>query len=135
MSRRSGSWFGDKDMRQLQRAAEEPRRSSRLQGGRTHAAEILTLVNAQSGRPYYLSSEATHLSSDGTRARQPGLARAKTGKAAMEFPRRRFLQLATGAGALPALSRCAWAQAYPSRPIHLIIGFTPGAATDVIGRL
>jgi len=59
----------------------------------------------------------------------------KPGEAAMEFPRRRFLQLATGAGAVPALSRFAWAQAYPSRPIHLIIGFTPGAATDVIGRL
>jgi tripartite-type tricarboxylate transporter receptor subunit TctC len=53
----------------------------------------------------------------------------------MTFPRRRFLQHAAGAAALPALSRFAWAQAYPSRPIHLIIGFTPGAATDVIGRL
>jgi len=53
----------------------------------------------------------------------------------MTFPRRRFLQRAAGAAALPALSRFAWAQAYPARPIHLIIGFTPGAATDVIGRL
>jgi len=53
----------------------------------------------------------------------------------MTFPRRRFLQLATGSAALPAVSRFAWAQAFPSRPIHLVIGFTPGAATDVIGRL
>ena len=44
----------------------------------------------------------------------------------MTFPRRRFLQQAAGAAALPALSRFALAQAYPSRPIHLIVGFTPG---------
>jgi tripartite-type tricarboxylate transporter receptor subunit TctC len=43
--------------------------------------------------------------------------------------------MAAGAAALPALSRVARAQAFPSRPIHLVIGFTPGAATDVIGRL
>ena len=53
----------------------------------------------------------------------------------MTLPRRRFLHLTAGAAALPALSRFAWAQAFPAHPIHLIIGFTPGAATDVIGRL
>jgi tripartite-type tricarboxylate transporter receptor subunit TctC len=53
----------------------------------------------------------------------------------MKLPRRKFLHLAAGAGALPAVSRFAWAQAYPSRPIHLIVGFTPGAAADVTGRV
>jgi tripartite-type tricarboxylate transporter receptor subunit TctC len=53
----------------------------------------------------------------------------------MKLPRREFLHLAAGAAALPAVSRFAWAQAYPSRPLHLIVGFTPGAAADVTGRL
>src|SRR5205085_9860889 len=43
----------------------------------------------------------------------------------MKFPRRKFLYLAAGAAALPALPRLAKAQAYPSRPIRLIIGYTP----------
>jgi len=53
----------------------------------------------------------------------------------MTLPRRRFLHLAAGAGALPAVSRLAWAEDYPSRPIHVIVGFTPGAAADVTARL
>ena len=52
----------------------------------------------------------------------------------MNLPRRQALHLAAGVAALSAVPRFAWAQTYPSRPIHLIIGFTPGAATDVIGR-
>jgi tripartite-type tricarboxylate transporter receptor subunit TctC len=53
----------------------------------------------------------------------------------MKLPRRQFLHLAARASALSAVPRFAWAETYPSRPIHLVIGFTPGAATDVIGRL
>jgi tripartite-type tricarboxylate transporter receptor subunit TctC len=52
----------------------------------------------------------------------------------MTLPRRHFLQLTAGAAALPLVARDARAQAYPARPIHLIIGFTPGAASDIIGR-
>ena len=53
----------------------------------------------------------------------------------MTLPRRRFLQLATGALALPAAPRLARAETYPSRAVHLQVGFSPGSATDVIGRL
>jgi tripartite-type tricarboxylate transporter receptor subunit TctC len=56
----------------------------------------------------------------------------------MTLRRRNFLRLAAGAGGaavLPAASRVAFSEAYPSRPVHLIIGFPAGSAPDIIGRL
>jgi tripartite-type tricarboxylate transporter receptor subunit TctC len=53
----------------------------------------------------------------------------------MKLPRRKFLQLAAGAAALPAVSRFAWAQAYPSRPVRMIVGFTPGSPPETVARL
>src|SRR5271169_383561 len=54
----------------------------------------------------------------------------------MKLHRRKFINLAVGATALPSLSRMATAQdAYPSRPIHVIVGFTPGTAADITARV
>jgi len=53
----------------------------------------------------------------------------------MKLPRRQFLQLAAGAAALPAASPVARAEAYPSRPVRVIVGFPAGSASDVVARL
>ena len=53
----------------------------------------------------------------------------------MKLPRRNFLHLAAGAAATTTVSRVARAQAYPSRPVHWIVGYTPGGGNDIFARL
>jgi tripartite-type tricarboxylate transporter receptor subunit TctC len=53
----------------------------------------------------------------------------------MKFPRRKLLHLAAGAAALSAVSRTAQAQAYPSRPVRIVVGLTAGSASDIVARL
>src|SRR5262245_29392483 len=53
----------------------------------------------------------------------------------MKLPRRNFLQLAAGAAALPVVSRFAWAQAYPARPVRVIVPAPAGGGYDIVARL
>jgi len=53
----------------------------------------------------------------------------------MQLPRREFLSLAASAAALPVLPRAARAEAYPSRPVHIIVSFPAGTAPDITGRI
>jgi len=53
----------------------------------------------------------------------------------MKMPRRRFLQLSAGFAALPAVSRFAWAQSYPAKPINIVVPLGPGTGTDTLTRV
>jgi tripartite-type tricarboxylate transporter receptor subunit TctC len=53
----------------------------------------------------------------------------------MKLPRRKFMHLIAGAAAIPTICRAARAQTYPSRPVHIIVGYAPGSAADILSRL
>ena len=53
----------------------------------------------------------------------------------MNLGRRRFLRVAAGAVALPAVTRIAWALDYPTRPVRVLVGFAAAGPTDIVARL
>jgi len=67
--------------------------------------------------------------------RRPATPRNNDRRVLGPHPRRRFLRLAAGTAVLPAVSRVAWAQAYPTRPITMIVPFGAGTSIDAFGRL
>jgi tripartite-type tricarboxylate transporter receptor subunit TctC len=57
------------------------------------------------------------------------------GASPVKLPRRQFLHLAAGAATLSAVSRIAWTQGYPTRPVRWIVGFPPGGPNDITARI
>src|SRR5262245_16532508 len=110
----------------------DPAGQSRARGSTARAADAGGSWRAAQGRNREVVAD--HQGGE----HQGGMKRRVAGiseRDAMKLPRRNFLHLAAGAAALPAVSRIARAQAYPTRPVRIIVGFPGGSASDTTARL
>src|SRR5262249_22033655 len=113
----------------LQAEITSPSSRSRPAHWETFAPALRGPGQSQNGISSYRSCRE-----DCIRSRDLAVLRA-AGLATLKLPRRKFLHLAVGAAALPAVSRFAWAQAYPTRPVRIIVPYPPGGGPDIVGRM